>query len=283
MGELRDRMERDLVLRGLTENTCKSYLQSVKGLAAYYRRPPDQLSDAEVRQYQLYLIRERKLAWSSCRLAACGLRFFYRVTLGRPWDAMQIPMPKGDRKRPAILSREEVWRLFEITANRKHRALLMTTYAAGLRVCEVVRLRVQNLDSDRMLIRVEGGKGRKDRDTLLSEQLLVELRKYWRMYRPAHWLFPSRTYPDRPLDRKSAYLIYCQAKARARITKAGGIHCLRHAFATHLIEAGIDVVTMQQLLGHSNLRTTSNYLHLAHGGLARSRSAFDLLSRPPKT
>jgi integrase/recombinase XerD len=281
MGALRDRMEQDLILRGLTENTRRAYLGAVKGLARYYHRPPDQLTDAEVRAYLLYLIRERKLAVASCRLRAHGLRFFYRVTLQRPWDGMEIPVPKAERKRPAILSREEVARLFEVTSNRKHRALLMTTYAAGLRVSEVVRLRVCNLDSQRMLIRVEGGKGRKDRDTILSPGLLAELRGYWQQYRPPLWLFPNRHDPQRPLDRGSAYRIFCDAKARASITKAGGIHALRHAFATHLLEAGIDVLSIRELLGHENLKTTANYLHLAHGGRARIHRALDLLQPPP--
>lgn len=281
MGELHDRMERDLIIRGLTENTRLAYLRAVKGLARYYRRPPDQLTDAEVRAYLLHLIRERKLTFSSCRVAVHGLRFFYRITLRRAWDGMHIPLPKRDHKRPAILSRAEVARLFEVTANRKHRALLMTTYAAGLRVSEVVRLRVQDLDSDRMLIRVEGGKGRKDRDTVLSDRLLAELRAYWRMYRPASWLFPTQYRPDRHLTRSAAHKIYQAAKQRARITKTGGIHSLRHAFATHLIEAGIDVLSIRELLGHQSLKTTSHYLHLAHGGLVRLRSAFDLLSPPP--
>ena len=175
MGALRDRMEQDLILRGLTENTRRAYLGAVKGLVRYYHRAPDQLTEAEVRAHLLYLICERKLAAASCRQMAHGLRFFYRVTLQRSWDGTQIPVPKAERKRPAILSREEVARLFEVTPNRKHRALLMTTYAAGLRVSEVVRLRVCNLDSQRMLIRVEGGKGRKDRDTILSPGLLAEL------------------------------------------------------------------------------------------------------------
>jgi integrase/recombinase XerD len=157
------------------------------------------------------------------------LRFFYRVTLQRAWDPTQIPAPKPERKRPAILSREEVARLFAVTANRKHRALLMTTYAAGLRVSEVVRLRVANLDRQRMLIRVEGGKGRKDRDTILSPVLLAEFRAYWQRYRPPLWLFPNRYDAQRPLDRGSAYRIFCDAQARARITKAGGIHALRSA------------------------------------------------------
>lgn len=280
MGALRDRMEQDLILRGLTENTQRAYLGAVTGLARYYRRPPDQLTDAEVRAYLLHLIRERKLALSSCHLAAHGLRFFYRVTLQRSWDGMHIPVPKPEHKRPAILSREAVARLFEVTPNRKHRALLRTTYAAGLRVSEVVRLRLCNLDSQRMLIRVEGGKGRKDRDTILSPGLLTELRAYWQQYRPPLWLFPNRHDPKRPLNRGSASKIYGAAKARASITKAGGIHALRHAFATHLLEAGIDVLRIRELLGHQNLKTTANYLHLAHGGMARIRSALDLLQAP---
>ena len=234
-----------------------------------------------MRAYLLHLIRERKLAVASCRLRAHGLRFFYRVTLQRPWDDRQIPILKPERKRPAILSREEVARLFEVTPNRKHRALLMTTYAAGLRVSEVVRLRVGNLDSQRMLIRVEGGKGRKDRDTILSPGLLAELRAYWQQYRPPLWLFPTQRNPERPLDRGTAYTIYCAAKERAGITKAGGIHALRHAFATHLLEAGIDVLSIRELLGHQNLKTTANYIHLAHGGMARIHSALDLLQPPP--
>jgi site-specific recombinase XerD len=274
-------MEQDLILRGLTENTRRAYLGAVKGLARYYHRAPDQLTDEDVRAYLLHLIRERKLAAASCRQMAHALRFFYRVTLQRSWDGMQIPVPKVERKRPAILSREEVARLFEVTPNRKHRALLMTTYAAGLRVSEVVRLRVGNLDSERMLIRVEGGKGRKDRDTILSPGLLAELRGYWQQYRPPLWLFPNRHDPQRPLDRGSAYKIFCDAKARAGITKAGGIHALRHAFATHLLEAGIDVLSIRELLGHENLKTTANYLHLAHGGMARTHSALDLLQPPP--
>ena len=281
MGALRDRMEQDLILRGLTENTQRAYLRAVRALAQYYRRPPDHLTDAEVRAYLLHLIRERKLAPRSCQVAAHALRFFYRVTLHRPWDGMHIPVPKPDHKRPAILSREEVARLFDVTANRKHRALLMTTYAAGLRVSEVVRLRVSNLDSERMLIRVEGGKGRKDRDTILSPGLLTELRAYWQQYRPPLWLFPNRHHPERPLNRGSAAKIYGAAKARAGITKAGGIHALRHAFATHLLEAGIDVLSIRELLGHQSLTTTAHYLHLAHGGMARIRSALDLLQPPP--
>jgi len=281
MGALRTRMERDLLVRGLAANTREAYVRAVVGLAKYYGRSPDRLSADDVQGYLVHLIEKRQLAWSSCSVAVHGLRFFYEVTLGRERHTFYIPRPKQPSKQPEILSREEVARLFASTANVKHRALLMTTYAAGLRVSEVVHLKVSDLHSDRMLIRVEAGKGGKDRYTLLSESLLAELRRYWRMYQPEVWLFPRRGAPEHPVSRATAHHVYHAAKTRAGIHKGGGIHSLRHGFATHLLEAGVELATIQDLLGHGNIRTTTRYLHLAHGGLARHGSAFDLLAFAP--
>ena len=209
----------------------ESYLHWVRELARYYRRAPDQLTDSEVQQYLLHLIHERKLAWSSCRQAVCALRFFYEVTLGRPRAAFRVPLPKGAQKLPEILGREEVAPLLAATTTLKHRVLLMTTYGGGLRISEVLHLRVSDIDSQRMVIRVEQGKGRKDRYTLLSRRLLEELRRYVRIYRPSSWLFPQRR-QNVPMDAASGLRIYHLAKAHAGIRKAGGIHALRHAFAT---------------------------------------------------
>lgn len=229
MGALRTRMERDLLVRGLSTNTREAYVRAVVGLAKYYGRSPDTLSADEVQDYLVHLIEERQLAWSSCSVAVHGLRFFYEVTLGRERRAYYIPTPKQPSTQPEILSREEVARLFASTPNVKHRALLLTTYAAGLRVSEVVRLKVNDLHSERMLMRVEAGKGRKDRYTLLSESLLAELRGYWRMYQPPLWLFPRQGAPQHPLSRSTPHHIYHAAKTRAGISKGGGIHSLRSA------------------------------------------------------
>ncbi len=270
MGILRPRMEHDLIVRGRSERTRESYLHAVAALTRHYRRPPDQLTDREVQQYLRYLIEERRLAWSSCRVAVAGLRFFYEVTLGRARGEFTVPLPKGAQKLPEILSREEVARLLASTTTLKHRVLLMTTYGGGLRVGEVVRLRGTDLDADRMLIRVEQGKGRKDRYTLLSRRLLEALRHYARIYRPTLWLFPQRRRAV-PMDPSSALRIYHLAKARAGIRKAGGIHALRHAFATHLVESGTDIVTIQSLLGHGSIKTTLRYVHLSrHHGAAHA-------------
>jgi site-specific recombinase XerD len=176
-----------------------------------------------VQQYLLYLIQERKLAWSSCRQAVCALRFFYEVTLGRPRATFRVPLPKGAQKLPEILSRAQVARLLAATTTLKHRVLLMTTYAGGLRVSEVIHLRIADIDAERMLIRVEQGKGRKDRYTLLSRRLLEELRRYVRIYRPSPWLFPQRR-QNVPMDATSALRIYHVAKTHAGIRKVGGIH-----------------------------------------------------------
>jgi site-specific recombinase XerD len=269
-------MEQDMLLRGLAERTRQSYIAAVAGLAKFYRRGPDAVSAEEVQRYLLHLIEERRLAWSSCNQAGFGIRFFYHVTLKRPDIAIEIPRPRVPKKLPEILSREDVARLFEVTPNVKHRTLLMTTYAAGLRVSEVVALKTRDIDSQRMTIRVEQGKGAKDRYTLLSPRLLDQLRDYWRTAHPRHWLFPM-TRGERHIDPRQAQKMYYAAKARAGITKRGGIHSLRHAFATHLLEAAVDVHTIQRLLGHGSLGTTARYFHLAHAGLGAIATSKDLL------
>ena len=283
MSALRKQMEADMVIRGLASRTKEAYLSSVAQLAKHYRKSPDQISEAQVQGYLLYLLEERKLAHSSCNIVCSALEFFYRVTLKRRETEFCLPRPKVPAKLPQILSREEVAALIENTTNLKHRALLMTTYGGGLRLLEVCRLKVADIDSDRMTIRVEQGKGAKDRYTLLSPRLLTELRRYWIAERPKPWLFPGRRDREQPLPGHTAHRIFHAAKDRAGITKPGGIHALRHAFATHLLEAGVDVHTIQRLLGHGSLSTTARYLHVAQKHLSGTASPLDLLERPRTT
>jgi site-specific recombinase XerD len=275
MGELRERMQHDLVVRGLSPRTQEAYLAAVKGLAQHYRQRPDTLSTQQVEGYVRHLIEQRHLAPNSVRIAVFGLRFFYTVTLKR--QSFALPLPKGVTKLPEVLSREEVARLLASTTTLRERALLMTTYGGGLRVSEVVRLRVTDIDAQREMIGVEQGKGRKDRYTLLGPRLLAELRHYWQVYRPAPpWLFPQR-HKAAPMDPTTAQKIYYGAKRRAGITKAGGIHVLRHAFATHLLEAGADLPTLQQLLGHDSVTTTMRYVHVAQKRVTAQGSLLDSL------
>jgi len=276
MGELRKQMDGDLVVRGMAVRTRESYLGAVAGLAKYYGRRPDRINEQEVQQYLLYLIEQRKLAWSSCNIVAQGLKFFYRVTLKRPEAQFQIPRARQPQKLPQILSREEVVALIECTVNLKHRAILMTAYGAGLRLNEICHLRLSDIDAARMTLRVEQGKGAKDRYTLLSPRLLTELRRYWRVYRPRHWLYTRRD-GERPVSDTTVHRIYRHAKARAGIAKEGGIHSLRHAFATHLLEAGVDIHTIQRLMGHGHISSTLRYFHLARKHLANTPSPLELL------
>jgi integrase/recombinase XerD len=284
MSPLRKQMEADMALRGLAYRTRQAYIESVAKFAKFYRRSPDRITEPESQSYLLHLLQERKLAHSSCNVVASALQFFYRVTLKRPQAEFCLPRPKMPSRLPHILSREEVAALFEQTTNLKHRAFLMTTYGGGLRLLEVCHLKVSDLDSDRMTIRVEQGKGAKDRYTLLSPSLLKELRRYWIAHRPALWLFPSPRVTDSPMNPHSAQRIFYAAKERAGITKQCGIHGLRHAFATHLLEGGVDVHTIQRLLGHGNLSTTARYFHLAQKHLSGATSPLDLLERldPPR-
>lgn len=282
MTPLCQRVIHDLTVRGLAENTRKSYLRAVTGLARHYRRSPDELSAQEVQAYLVWLHEERHLSWKSCNTIRHGLRFFYRITLGRPEPHFYLPGAKEPSKLPEVLSHDELVRLFTVATNRKHRALLMTTYAAGLRASEVTRLKVTDIDSGRMCIRVEQGKGAKDRYLPLSPRLLVELREYWRRCRTPLWLFPGHP-SDRPMTRDGAAHIYATAKAKAGITKQGGIHTLRHAFATHLLEAGTEPADLQHLLGHSSIRSTMRYLHIAQSRTIATTSPLELLEFPPPT
>jgi site-specific recombinase XerD len=280
MSPLRKQMEADMAARGLAYRTRETYVGSVAQLAKFYRRSPDRISEAEVQKYLLHLLEERKLSHSSCNVMVSALEFLYRVTLKRRETEFCLPRPKVPAKLPQILSREEVARLIEQTTNLKHRTILMTAYAAGLRLSELCHLRVADIDSDRMTIRVEQGKGAKDRYTLLSPRLLGELRRYWLLERPKLWLFPAARTAQQPLPTKTPHLIYHTAKARAGITKSGGIHSLRHAFATHMLEAGVDVHTIQRLMGHDSLSTTARYFHLAQKHLSGTASPLELLPRP---
>ena len=263
MSALRKQMKADMVLRGLAYRTRKSYVEAVVNFSKFYGRSPERITEPECQSYLLHMLQERKLAHSSCNVVASALQFLYRVTLKHPEAEFNLPRPRVPQRLPQILSCEEVAAIFEHTSNLKHRAFLMTTYAAGLRLSEACHLKIGDLDSSRMTIRVEQGKGAKDRYTLLSPRLLEELRRYWVAHRPKLWLFPSPRDADRPMLPKSADRIFHAAKDRAGITKAGGIHALRHAFATHLLESGTDVHTIQRLLGHGNLSTTARYFHLA--------------------
>lgn len=278
MTELRRRMIQQMTVRGFSLRTHQSYLSAVRGLAKHYRRAPDALSVEEVEAYLAHLVTERGLSWSTCNIAASAFRFLYHVTLGRDRVAFGVPAPKQSQRLPEILNREEVVRLIEAPPNPKHRLLLATIYAGGLRVSEAVRLKVGDVDRERMTLRVEQGKGRKDRVVPLSCRLLAQMEAYWQT-QPPHglWLFPNRQ-GTRHVDLSVAQKVFMMAKLRTGITKRCGIHGLRHAFATHLIESGADVPTVQRLLGHRSVSTTMRYFHLSTARLGTIRSPLDLLN-----
>jgi len=281
MATLRERMRREMVVRKLSTRTQESYIAAVGGLARHYQRSPDRIGEDEVRDYLVHLVEERKLSWSSVNVSLAAIRFLLIHTLHRDMKRFRLPTPRRSGRLPEILSREEVGRILEALANLKHRTLLMTAYAAGLRVRELTHLRVRDIDSDRMTLRVVQGKGAKDRYVGLSPRLLEQLRLYWRAERPPSWLFPSLR-REGPLDPSTPQRVYQKAKGSAGVTKEGGIHALRHAFATHLLEAGVDLHTIQRLLGHTSIATTQRYLHLATRQVTAQGSPFDLLQRPPE-
>jgi len=272
-------MIEDMEIRNLTLNTQLSYLQQVTSFAKHFHRSPEVLGPDEIRAYQVYVTTERKLAPGSLSIIAASLRFLYKVTLKREWVEAAIPQPKRPFTLPVILSREEVMHFLESIASFKHRTILMTAYAAGLRISEVTRLKVTDIDSERRMLRIEQGKGQKDRYVMLSPKLLETLRAYWKTYRPKDWLFPGDI-PGRPIG-KGAVEDACQkAHQMSGIKKPITPHSLRHAFATHLLEAGTDVRKIQLLMGHRSLATTARYLKVATTTVCATTSPFDLLPQP---
>jgi site-specific recombinase XerD len=273
---LRQRMIDDMRIRNLADNTQSAYLQQVIAYAEYFHRSPDELDLEAIRVYQVYLTKTRRLSPSSISVATGALRFLYKVTLKRDWAIDEIPMPKRPFKLPVILSREEVMHFLASVDSLKHRTILMTAYAAGLRVSEVIHLKVADIDSQRMMLRVDQGKGRKDRYVMLSPRLLDELRAYWKAMRPALWLFPGDLI-GQPITRCAVELACQKAHRASGISKPITPHSLRHAFATHLLESGTDVRTIQLLLGHRSLATTSRYLKVVTSTVCATTSPFDCL------
>jgi len=261
MGMLRDKLIREIQIRRLSVSTQKHYVRAVRDLAIYYGRSPEKISCEGVQRYLLYLMHERRLSWSTVNNICSGSKFFYFVTLRQAGDVFSIPPRRTPQRLPDVLNADELLKLFRATNNLRDRVLLMTTYAAGLRISEVRRLTISDIDSGRMMVRVTNAKGQKDRYTVLSKRLLLELRQYWWRYRPEKWLFPGRK-PGRPLSDAAIRNMFILAKTKAGITKSGGIHMLRHTFATNLLEAGTDLRTIQLLMGHKSIISTMRYLHL---------------------
>jgi site-specific recombinase XerD len=279
MTPLRQRFVHDLQLRNYSPRTVETYLHHVVRFARHFQRSPKDLGAEEVRQYQLYLLGQQA-SWSVFNQAVCALRFLYRVTLGGPFAVEMIPYGKKPRSLPAVLSREEVAQLLALVGQPTERLILQTTYACVLRAAEVLALRVSDIDSGRMLLWVRHGKGAKDRGVPLSPALLAALRAHWQRLRPTTWLFPGQT----PSGQRSlgALQRVCRKAVRAAgFAKKVSLHTLRHSYATHLLEAGVDLLTIQRLLGHRDLQTTARYTHLTASHLAGLPGLLEGLPQPP--
>lgn len=273
----RQRMIRELKLQRKADNTIKAYLNAVSHLARHYNRSPENISREEVRDYIYYLIDQCNLATGTINAKVAGIQFFYQHVMQQPKFDLRVRR-KATSRLPVPLSRKEIAALIGSVSNTKHRVMLMTVYSAGLRVSEVVALKVNDIHSDRMLIHIRQSKRDKDRFTLLSQKLLEELRDYWREHRPSEWLFVNQK--GQPMSRTSVQLVFYRAKEKAGITHGHGIHCLRHSFATHLLEAGVDLTIIARLLGHRRLSTTAKYLHVTNRHVSGIRSPLDLIRMP---
>ena len=258
---LRQQMIAAMSQRGFSDRTHRSYLIAVQELARYHHRSPDRLRKEELQRFFNYLAQERKLSGASCRLYLHGIRFLYTQVLNWPTLDVELIIPKRAQRIPELLTRAEVTRIIAVCTNIKHRTLLQVTYGCGLRVSEVVSLKVRDIDSERHLLRITQGKGAKDRMVVLSPSLLTELRCYWQLCRPANELFPHPHTPHQSLSISTAQKVYGKAKARSGVDKKGGIHSLRHAYATHQLEHGLPVHLLQRQLGHRNLQSTLRYIH----------------------
>jgi len=279
MTHLRKLMIEELDRRNYAETTKECYIHAVEDFARYFNRAPDQLGPEHIRQFQAHLFTERKLAPNTVNQRLAALRFFYVKTLHQSWNAAETPYPKKVVHLPVVLSQEEVTRLIDSAVIPFHRAILMTLYATGIRRAELAHLKVGDIDSERMILRIRGGKGRKDREVMLSPKLLEVLREHWKRYKPKEWLFPGGRWHNstRPITTKVAWHACQQAAKRAGLEKKVHPHILRHCFATHLLEAGADLRRIQILLGHSDLEETTIYLHVSKQHLNATPSPLDSL------
>ncbi len=280
MTPLRRRMIEDMKLKNLSTRTINTYVSRVYNFATHFGRSPERLGRDDVRAYLLFLIQEKKVSWSVYNQTLCALRFCYEVTLGRKDVLERIPFPKQAKRLPVVLSTDEVAAFFAALVDVKHRAILMTAYAAGLRLSEVIGLRVDDVDSKRMVIRVRQAKGRRDRYVMLSPRLLTLLREYWKLERPTDWLFPGDV-PGNPITGKAVHKICVRAAENAGLGKHVTVHTLRHSFATHLLEAGTDIRTIQILLGHRKLETTAIYTHVSPATVEATQSPLDRIQPLP--
>jgi len=276
---LRQRMIDDMTVRNFAPNTMVNYLKQVSYFARHFGRSPERLGPEQIRSYQIYLAKEKRVSVSTSTVAVSALRFLYRVTLKQDWVVAMIPTPKKEHRLPVILSPEEVLRLLEAAPSFAHRVIFSTMYGTGMRVSEALHLRVPDIDSQRMMIRIQQGKGHKDRYVQLSPKLLELLRTYWRTVRPQQWLFPGQV-PNQPLGREAVGQAVTHASQRAGLRKDPSPHSLRHAYAVHLLEAGANLRKIQLLLGHRSLATTARYLCLATHTICATTSPLDLLPYP---
>src|SRR3981189_3961709 len=280
--QLRKMMLEELQRRNYAQHTTRSYIRTVEDFARHFNCSPDRLGPRHIREYQADLFERRKLSAGSVAVPLAALRFFYCKTLKRTWSIADTPYPKGAHHLPAILSQEEVAQLIQAAGTSFHRTLLMTLYATGVRRAEVTHLKVSDIDSKRMVIHIQGGKGRRDRDVMLSPKLLEELREHWRRLprKSREWLFPGNRWhnSDQPIDTNTPRNACKEAAKRAGIKKQVHPHTLRHCFATHLLEAGADLRTIQILLGHRDLEVTTVYLHLSQRHLSATSSPLDALT-----
>ncbi len=278
MSELRQKMIRAMELENLSANTQRRYLAAVTGLAKHYRQSPDQLAKEMIEDYLLYLKNDKGRAPNSCASELSGLRFFYNHVAEQK-ICIEYSLKRKVKKLPTVLPQEDIWNIINAADNLKHRLILMTTYSGGLRSCEVRVLKPKHIESKKMLIKVEKGKGGKDRYTLLAKRLLPELRHYYKTFRPETYLFPSsyKHKNQQPLSYEAVRCIYEKARKKAGVKNGVGIHTMRHSFATHLLEAGYDIRKIQVLMGHTRLSTTMIYLHVSRQTLAKIPSPLDLI------
>jgi integrase/recombinase XerD len=276
--QLRKMMLEELQRRNYSQTTVNTYLKVVEDFARHFHRPPDELGKEQIRAYQVHLFQERKLGVRTVGLHTAALRFFFCKTLKRMYPVEEVPYPRAPRRLPIILTREEAIRLIDSASNLFHRAMLITMYSTGMRRAELCRLKVEDIDSTRMLIHIRQGKGGKDRDVPLSPKVLETLREYWRWMKPKTYMFPGTidgSRADKPITPKVLWEACREAAQQAGITKAVRPHLLRHSFATHLVEGGADLPTVQALLGHTDLKPTSIYLHLSERHIKAAGTPLD--------